>query len=398
MIATANQAKATEKTWSLHTRLSGFCRLRRNVFVADHTASGELHLIADTTVFFRNPPVQIRDAVRLLEKRTGVPTQSLVRILGSTEVTEWLLDHLTQKGLLQWGEHEHGSDLATSSNTDDDNDDDTVDEGADDPTTAYFDCIASSIKSARNAKSALAEKNVWIVGCGGIGALVAQHLVGAGLRRLTLIDFDCVNKTNLNRQFLFTSEDIGRDKLEAAKDRLLRLCPDVEVTLLRHRFGFDSDADEALLQTEAARKGQEHGVDACVCAADTPPEMIRDRVSLLAERLGATFAAAGVGLFVGSWGPILTPDDPVPYHAWRDPAALPRDGSLVVPPLRASFGPTNALIAAYLARDLVHVLVGEDAPSRGCRIALDFGTLDVTRFPVSVAAVSATGVAATGAA
>lgn len=63
---------------------------------------------------------------------------------------------------------------------------------------------------------ALAGAHVVLVGCGGIGSPALQYLAGAGIGRLTIIDSDVVEASNLQRQTIFTSEDIGRPKAEAA--------------------------------------------------------------------------------------------------------------------------------------------------------------------------------------
>lgn len=69
-------------------------------------------------------------------------------------------------------------------------------------------------------QKSLAEKSILIVGVGGLGCHVAEILVRSGIRQLTLIDDDVVCVSNLPRQSLFTSEDVGRLKSERAKARL----------------------------------------------------------------------------------------------------------------------------------------------------------------------------------
>ena len=62
-----------------------------------------------------------------------------------------------------------------------------------------------------------------ILGCGGLGSWVAAGLACVGVGRLTLVDDDVVELSNLNRQLLFTEADIGRAKVAAAAGALARV-------------------------------------------------------------------------------------------------------------------------------------------------------------------------------
>ena len=80
-----------------------------------------------------------------------------------------------------------------------------------------------------NIKS-LGDKTVLVIGLGGVGGTALEALARSGIKKFVLIDFDKVDETNLNRQVLYTKDDVGRNKVEAAKDRLLKINPKFEIT------------------------------------------------------------------------------------------------------------------------------------------------------------------------
>lgn len=77
---------------------------------------------------------------------------------------------------------------------------------------------------------------VLIVGVGGLGSPVALYLAAAGVGHLVLVDHDRVDVTNLQRQIAYTSDDVGRAKVEAAAAHLQRLNPQVRITPLAERL------------------------------------------------------------------------------------------------------------------------------------------------------------------
>lgn len=78
--------------------------------------------------------------------------------------------------------------------------------------------------------------SVLIVGVGGLGVPAAVYLAAAGVGRIGLVDGDAVEITNLQRQFIFNEDDVGRKKAEVAAERLRTINPNVEVTAYAERL------------------------------------------------------------------------------------------------------------------------------------------------------------------
>jgi len=75
-----------------------------------------------------------------------------------------------------------------------------------------------------------------VIGLGGLGAPVALYLAAAGIGELTLVDFDNVDLSNLQRQVIHGSSDIGRPKVESARERLADINPQCRTRCLNHRL------------------------------------------------------------------------------------------------------------------------------------------------------------------
>src|SRR5581483_2466917 len=75
----------------------------------------------------------------------------------------------------------------------------------------------------------LLDAKVLVVGAGGLGAPASLYLAAAGVGTIGLVDFDTVDASNLQRQVIYSTKDVGRRKLEAAADRLTSLNPNVRI-------------------------------------------------------------------------------------------------------------------------------------------------------------------------
>ena len=67
--------------------------------------------------------------------------------------------------------------------------------------------------------------NIFIIGLGGIGCTLSQYLISSGIKNLTIIDGDKIEKSNLSRQILYNIDEIGKKKAVVSKSKLLKTNP-----------------------------------------------------------------------------------------------------------------------------------------------------------------------------
>jgi molybdopterin/thiamine biosynthesis adenylyltransferase/rhodanese-related sulfurtransferase len=150
--------------------------------------------------------------------------------------------------------------------------------------------------------------SVLLVGLGGLGSPAALYLTAAGVGRIGLVDFDVVDETNLQRQVLYGTGDVGRPKLAAATARLRDLNPHVEI--VHHETRLTSDNAMEILE----------GYDVIVDGTDNFPTryLVNDACVFLGKPnvYGSIFRFEGqVSVFDSRIGPCyrcLYPDPPPP--------------------------------------------------------------------------------------
>ncbi|RJP72228.1 MAG: HesA/MoeB/ThiF family protein [Comamonadaceae bacterium] len=96
-------------------------------------------------------------------------------------------------------------------------------------------------------QEALLASHALVIGAGGLGSPVALYLGSAGVGRITVVDHDVVDETNLQRQIAHNLARVGRPKAESIREAITAINPDVQVTPVVQR------ADEALLDTLIAQ-------------------------------------------------------------------------------------------------------------------------------------------------
>ncbi len=195
---------------------------------------------------------------------------------------------------------------------------------------------------------------VLVVGAGGLGSPLGLYLAAAGVGTLGLVDFDVVDESNLQRQVLHGASDVGRKKLDAARERLGEVNPHVEV--VAHETRLTSDNALEILEP----------YDVVVDGTDNFPTryLVNDACVLLGKPnvYGSIFRFEGqVGVFWGAHGP-----------CYRCLFAEPPPPGLV--PSCAEGGVLGVLpgmIGALQANEAIKLILGRGEPVVGRLVLFD---------------------------
>ncbi|HBJ6904365.1 TPA: HesA/MoeB/ThiF family protein [Salmonella enterica subsp. enterica serovar Wyldegreen] len=196
----------------------------------------------------------------------------------------------------------------------------------------------------------LLNSHVLIVGLGGLGSPAALYLAGAGIGTLTLADDDDVHLSNLQRQILFTTDDIAHPKAQAAKLRLAQLNPGSKLIVLQQRLTGDvlknavAHADVVLDCTDNMATRQE--INAACVALNTP------LISASAVGFGGQLMVLTPPWEQGCYR-CLWPDDVEPERNCRTAGIV---------------GPVVGVMGALQALEAIKLLSGIETPSGELRL------------------------------
>lgn len=194
------------------------------------------------------------------------------------------------------------------------------------------------------------ECSVAIVGCGGVGATVANHLARSGVANFILIDDDYVQLSNLNRQIPYNLHNVGEKKTSALAKHLTQL-GEVSIQCIDKRINCYQDYLDAL---ESRR------VDFIVCAIDSPPILSRIWTTEYASSREIPIIFGGVGIEEGYYGPLLYKKDQyAEYITYLNEVSR----KIIVnenKPTSGSISWSNGVVAAYMAGAVIKHLFGHN--------------------------------------
>jgi len=203
---------------------------------------------------------------------------------------------------------------------------------------------------AIDGQQKLLASRVLIVGLGGLGAPAAQYLAGAGIGTLVLADDDDIHLSNLQRQTLFTMDDLNQPKAQVTKQRLAQLNPDIQLIALQEKLAGEAlrrevdRADVVLDCTDnmAARQA----INAACVALNTP------LITASAVGFGGQLMVLTPPWTQGCYR-CLWPDDDEPQRNCRTAGIL---------------GPVVGVMGTLQALETIKLLSGMEAPRNTLRL------------------------------
>ena len=193
-----------------------------------------------------------------------------------------------------------------------------------------------------------------VVGAGGLGAPVLLYLAAAGIGFIRVIDDDVVSLSNLQRQVIFSQDDLGRAKVTAAADRLNRINPNVELDPVNGRF-------------DGARAALLDDVDLVIDGTDNFPT--RYAVNAASVKAGVPLISGAISQWEGQVS-LYHPGSGAPCYACVFPKAPAAD----LAPSCAEAGVVGALpgiVGAMMAAEAVKHVTGAGQTAMGSLLIHD---------------------------
>ncbi|MBU6367198.1 MAG: HesA/MoeB/ThiF family protein [Gemmatimonadetes bacterium] len=204
------------------------------------------------------------------------------------------------------------------------------------------------------AQQRLAAARVLVVGVGGLGSPAALYLAAAGVGALTLVDRDLVAMSNLHRQLLFATPDVGRPKLDVAAARLQALNPALSIAT-RETWLTDTNASELVA-------GHQVVIDA---TDNFPARYALNRACVAA---GIPFVHGSVSRFEGQLSVLAAPGGPCYRCLFPEP---PEPGSVRTCAEEGVLGVVPGVVGVLQATEAIKLLTGVGTPLVGTLLLLD---------------------------
>lgn len=211
-------------------------------------------------------------------------------------------------------------------------------------TSQYYDLILD----CESALEILSYKRVMVIGIGGVGTVLINHLISIGIQNFVLIDFDNVHISNLNRQYVFSLNDCGNSKIEIMKKYIKDRVPNACVEIFKKRINQHEDVTSILDSVGS--------INLIINAADMPVFEIQSVIIRACLERKISYANCGVGLYDGAWY-IIDKNNCSLLSNMINKYNNVLNNIVYCKPIRSSLGITNSIITDLFSLDIFYFLI-----------------------------------------
>ena len=230
----------------------------------------------------------------------------------------------------------------------------------------FIDELTESWDETLELQRKISDSSIVVFGCGGIGSWMVNGLHQIGIERLTIVDPDIVEESNLNRQLYFTTKDIGKLKVDVVKERLQNL----EIKIDKRRIDDNVSLDDLI-----------EGANLVVNCADSPSVEYTTRVIDKHTRpKGIPYCiSGGYNMHLGMVGPIIVPGKTACFECFLDYQKeidpLKNFSVVKLASDTGSLGPITGAVANIQVMEILKFLIGKGSFNRYAEV--DFMDLSV---------------------
>lgn len=176
--------------------------------------------------------------------------------------------------------------------------------------------------------------SIGVIGCGGVGSVILDQIIALNIKNLKIIDFDTVQSDNLNRQFIFTENNIQQNKTFLTKSYLLKKNKNLKIKSYNKKITCEKDLE--ILKD----------VNLIINAADTPYNL-NDLIMKFCHKNKIDFLTCGVGITSGHIGPLI----PFSQKKYTFIKNIKNNLKKNLSPTKGSLGITNSLISSIMMNE-----------------------------------------------
>ncbi|WP_297815088.1 ThiF family adenylyltransferase [uncultured Lactobacillus sp.] len=213
----------------------------------------------------------------------------------------------------------------------------------------------------------LFKSKVVVLGIGGIGCAVAEHLIRAGINKIKLVDFDTVEESNLTRQTTYFEDDIGKSKLDACKRYLLKINSEIHVETIKQKVSKYEDL-EKIINTK----------DSLIVNSMDKPAELDNWVDTVSNKYNipvvfGSYAATATNVYP------KTPNVSLNYSDFLGKEQITEDCIIDNTFPMGTLSSVTAVAAGFVSYTAIMMLTGLRIPKEG--IQMDFDGWSIYKFP-----------------